>query len=219
MAIGPSVRRAFGRHERLVAEAYRRLFVHLDAFVESVRAHMEAPSEILEIGCGDGLVTERLALAYPAAALTAIDICSQPGRLYRGDPSRVRFCRMSPDSLSATEGTRFELVVISDVLHHVPHRDWDRFLSRVAPLLADGAILVLKDWVREWTPAYILGYLSDRLITGDRVRYPDAQELRSLARGAFGADAICAEFRVSPWHCNLALVISAKARFRTPSSS
>jgi 2-polyprenyl-3-methyl-5-hydroxy-6-metoxy-1,4-benzoquinol methylase len=208
LGIGRIVRKAFGRHERLVAEMYRHAFVHLDAFVGSVRAQVAAATEILEIGCGDGLVTERLALAFPDAALTGIDICPQPGRLYRGDRSRVRFLRGSAEELSAAEGSRFQLVIIADVLHHVPYPSWTRFLSSVGPLMADGAILVLKDWVREWTPAYLIGYLSDRLITGDRIRYPREQELRALARGAFGSDAIRCEFRVRPWHSNLALVIS-----------
>lgn len=208
MGVGPTVRRLFGRHERLVSERYRRLFVHLDAFVASVRAHVEAPTEILEVGCGDGLVTERLALAFPGSALTCIDICSQPGRLYRGDPARVRFLRTSSDVLNASEPGRFQLVIIADVLHHVPYQGRARFLSSVSPLMAEGATLVLKDWARERTPAYMFGYLSDRFVTGDRISHPDEKELRSLAQDAFGADSIRAEFRVKPWHCNLALVIS-----------
>lgn len=187
---------------------YRCLFVHLDAFVGSIRARAGTPAEILEIGCGDGLVTERLALTFPGSALTGIDICSQPGRLYRGDRTRVRFLRTTSEALGVTDPARFQLVIVADVLHHVPQRDRARFLASVTPLMADGATLVLKDWVREWTPAYVLGYLSDRYITGDRISHPNEAELRALAQSAFGADAICAEFRVRPWHCNLALVIS-----------
>lgn len=208
MSIGRIVRKAVGRHERRVSEMYRHAFVHLDAFVGSVRSQVTAATEILEIGCGDGLVTERLALAFPGAALTGIDISPQPGRLYGGDRTRVRFLRSSAEELSAAEAARFQLVIIADVLHHVPYPNWTRFLSSVSPLLTDGATLVLKDWVREWTPAYFIGYLSDRLITGDRIRYPGEQELRALARGAFGRDAIRSEFRVGPWHSNFALVIS-----------
>ncbi len=99
---------------------YRGLFVHLDAFVASIRARAGTPAEILEIGCGDGLVTERLALAFPGSVLTGIDICSQPGRLYRGDPARVRFLRTTSEALGATAAARFQLVIVADVFHHVP---------------------------------------------------------------------------------------------------
>jgi 2-polyprenyl-6-hydroxyphenyl methylase/3-demethylubiquinone-9 3-methyltransferase len=74
--------------------------------------------------------------------------------------------------------------------------------------MVDGGTLMLKDWVRESTPGYMLGYLSDRLITGERVRFPTESELRSLVQRSFGGRAIRAQFRVRPWHCNLVLVIS-----------
>lgn len=202
------MRRAFGRHERLVSEAYRRLFVDLDAFVASIRGRVGAPNEILEIGCGDGLLSERLALAFPGSAVTGIDICAQPGRLCQGDGGRVRFLQVTAEDLAARERTGYQLVIVGDVLHHVPYCDWSRFLSSVSALIAAGGTLVLKDWVRERTLAYWMGYLSDRFITGDRIRYPYEGELRSFAQGTFGSDSIRSEFRVKPWRCNLALVIS-----------
>lgn len=208
MGIGPLARRALGPYERRIAEAYRRLFVDLNAFVASVRDQVKAPETILELGCGDGMVTERLALAFPSARVTGIDICTRPGRLYRGERSRVRFLRTTAEDLAATEDLRYQLVIIADVLHHVPFPEWSRFVSSVAALASDGGTIILKDWMREWTPAYLMGYLSDRFITGDRIRYPREDALRSLVQDIFGASSIRSEFRVSPWHCNLALVIS-----------
>jgi 2-polyprenyl-3-methyl-5-hydroxy-6-metoxy-1,4-benzoquinol methylase len=210
LGIGPLVRRAFGRHERRISEAYRRIFVDLDAFVASIHAHVPTPLHVLEIGCGEGAVTERLALAFPGSVLTGIDVCAHPGRLYRGDRSRVRFLRGSATDLGALEHARYQLVIISDVLHHVPFQGWRRFLSSVLPLMAEDGTLVLKDWVRNRTPAYLLGYLSDRFITGDRVRYPGETELRLLVQDCFGRDAIHSEFHIRPWRCNLALVISPR---------
>lgn len=212
MGIGPLVRRAFGRHERRISEAYRRIFVDLDALVASIRAHAPAPLHVLEIGCGDGAVTERLALAFPDSTLTGIDVCAQPGRQYRGDRSHVRFLRASAADLGTAERARYQLVIISDVLHHVPHPEWGRFLASALALMAEGGTLILKEWVRKGTPAYLLGYLSDRFITGDRIRYPREAELRLLADSAFGRGAIRSEFRIRPWRCNLALVISPKPR-------
>jgi 2-polyprenyl-3-methyl-5-hydroxy-6-metoxy-1,4-benzoquinol methylase len=211
LGIGPLVRGAFGRHERRISDAYRRIFVDLDAFVGSIRAHVPAPLHVLEIGCGEGAVTERLALAFPGAALTGIDVCAHPGRLYHGDRSGVRFLRTSAADLGATERARYQLVIISDVLHHVPFPEWGHFLSSALALMADDGTLILKEWVRERTPVYLLGYLSDRFVTGDRIRYAHETELRMLAQDSFGRGAIRSEFRIRPWHCNLALVISPKA--------
>jgi 2-polyprenyl-3-methyl-5-hydroxy-6-metoxy-1,4-benzoquinol methylase len=207
LGIGSLVRRAFGPYERQVSEIYRRIFVDLDALVGEVLNNVMAPERVLEVGCGDGLVTERLALALPSSVLTGIDICAQPGRLYRGDRSRARFIRTTAEDLGSTEEDRYQLLIVADVLHHVPHRDWRRFLSGVASLMASGGTLVLKDWIQERTPAYLMGYWSDRFVTGDHIRYPREEELRSLVRDVFGSAAIRSEFRVRPWHCNLALVV------------
>lgn len=210
MGIGPLIRRAFGRHERRISEIYRGIFVDLDAFVASIRRNVPVPTTVLEIGCGDGMVTERLARAFPESSLTGIDICAEPGRLFGGDRSRVRFLRTSPQELRAAETMRYQLLIISDVLHHVPYQQWQQFLASAAQLLENGGIVVLKDWVREPTPVYALGYLSDRLITADRIRYPEERELKSIAERTFGSGALRFEFRVRPWHCNLALGISPK---------
>lgn len=211
MGIGPLLRRAFGRQERRISEAYRRIFVDLDALVDSIHAHVPAPLHVLEIGCGEGAVTERLARAFPGAVLTGIDVRAHPGRLCLSDRSRVRFLRTSAADLCATEHTRYQLVIISDVLHHVPYPEWGHFLSSARALLAENGTLILKEWVRKLTPAYALGYLSDRFVTGDRILYAGEAELRMLAESSFGRDAIRSEFRIRPWRCNLALVISPQA--------
>ena len=208
MRIGPSVRRLFGRHERLISELYRGIFVDLGNLVALIRQHSASPATILEIGCGDGMVTERIVHTFPDAAVTGIDICAQPGRLYRGDRSHVRFLRLTAQDLATAEHTRYQLVIIADVLHHVSHPGWSDFVSTAHRLTADDGTLVIKDWVRQRTVAYLLGYLSDRYVTGDRIRYPHESELRALARETCGTDSIQAEFRVRPWDCNLALVIA-----------
>ncbi len=153
------------------------------------------------------MVTERLARIFPDSTLTAIDGCRHPGRLYRGDRSRVRFLQVSSSELRRAETHEYQLVVIADVLHHVPRAEWPEFLRSASDMVASGGIIILKDWIREPTPPYLMGYCADRFITGDRVNFAGDHELRRVACGAFGSDSIRAEFRVPPWHCNLALVI------------
>ena len=203
MGIGPLVRRSFGRLERLISELYRRFFVDLGELVDSIRAHIYSPATILEIGSGDGMVTERIVHTFPDAAVPGIDICAHPGRLYRGTRSHVRFLRTTTQELAAAEPARYQLVIIADVLHPIPYSEWTFFLSASHRLMADGGTLVIKDWVRQRTVAYLLGYLSDRYVTGEPIRYPHERELRTLAKETFGANSVEAEFRVSPWNCNL----------------
>jgi cyclopropane fatty-acyl-phospholipid synthase-like methyltransferase len=206
--IGPLVRSSLGRFERPATDLYRSLFFNVSAFVRGVRTHAGAPKRILEIGCGAGIVTEHLSRAFPDADVTAIDICDNPGSMcaLRG---RTRFLKMTAAELSATRPQAYDLIVISDVLHHVPKRDRGELLARAADLSARGGVVVLKEWIRQRTPAYVMGYCSDRFITGDDVHFMSEAELGALARGVFGAGSVRSQFRVAPWACNLALVITA----------
>ena len=206
MPIGPLVRRSLGRFERPATDLYRSLFFNLGAFVRNVRASAGTPRRVLEIGCGAGIVTEHLSTAFPAADVTAIDICESPGSMC-AHRSRTRFLRMTASELCVTRPQPYDLIVISDVLHHVPRSGRRELLARAADLSAHDGVVVLKEWVRQRTPAYLLGYCSDRFITGDDVHFMNEDELGAMAREVFGADSVRSQFRVPPWACNLALVI------------
>lgn len=211
MGIGRSVRRLFGRYERHIADAWRGAFVNLDAFAHETQLRVQAPRRALEIGCGEGAVTERLALRFPATNFTGIDICEQPGRLFRGDSSRVRFLRATAAQMCAAQPRSYDLIVVADVIHHVPVAERAALLDSVQQLLAPEGVLVLKDWTRKLTPVHLAGYCADRFITGDRVHYLSDTQLRQLAIEAFGSGAIRSEFRVRPWSNNLVLLIAAHA--------
>ena len=60
---------------------------------------------------------------------------------------------------------------------------------------------------RKWNLIYILGYISDRWITGDRVHYFRKTEIKELIENAFGQNSIRGEFSVPPWSNNIAFQI------------
>ena len=201
MPIGPAVRRAMGPLEGRISRSYRRIFVDLDALVALVRDWAPA-SRILEVGCGEGELTERLALAYPEAALTGIDITPRAGRLFRGDRRRVDFRQCSVSDFARVHPAEFDLVLIADVLHHVPPPLHDALLADAKMALAPGGRFVLKDWERGRSPIHLLTWFSDRCITGDRVRYGTATDHRALVERIFGVGSIVREARVGPWRNN-----------------
>ncbi|HVW70381.1 MAG TPA: class I SAM-dependent methyltransferase [Steroidobacteraceae bacterium] len=217
MGIGRRVRRMFGKHERTVSDAWRSAFVDLEEFTSEVKARVKSADSILEIGCGDGAVMERLAAAFPHARLTGIDICASPGRLFRGDSHRVRFLQASAAELLAREPSSYGLVMIADVIHHVPPRDRIPLLQSALGLAARGGTIVFKEWLREPSVICLANFLIERIITGDRVHYLRESELHSLASEVFGPHSIRAQFRIAPWSCNLALVIAPSAG--TPSTT
>ena len=73
MSIGRAVRTRLGRFEVPVSDAYRSLFIDLDACADLLAGRVEAES-ILEIGCGDGQMARTLLDRFPTARYEGIDV-------------------------------------------------------------------------------------------------------------------------------------------------
>jgi SAM-dependent methyltransferase len=207
MGIGGKTRRLFGRHERSVAAVYRRFFVDLDALADEIKGKVQVPVSILEIGCGEGQMTERLSRVFPEARILGIDLVSMPGRLFRGDRSRVRFESCNLESIANQHPRAFCMVVLADVLHHIPTHERKAFLSLAGTFVADHGVFVFKEWAKLPSLGYALGYAADRYVTGDRVTYHSPAELRSLAALIFDDSRVVAEWRIGPWKSNTCLLV------------
>lgn len=207
MGIGAAIRSLFGPYERHISEAYRAIFLNIDEFVEQVRRWSPHPCRILEVGCGEGAVTERLRSAFPGAHITAIDVTSRIGRLYQGPRAGVCFTRCQIQDLTESKVEPFDLVVLCDVLHHVPLGSRQGLLDAIRAALAMHGSLIFKDWQPSSTPIHWLCYASDRWLTGDRVGYMTSEEMRQHLKSTFGAGALVGETRVGPRWNNLAILV------------
>jgi 2-polyprenyl-6-hydroxyphenyl methylase/3-demethylubiquinone-9 3-methyltransferase len=205
MSIGPVVRARLGRFEQPAAEAYRAMFVNLDDLARRVRAAAPAATRILEIGCGDGSVADRITHTHPHARYLGIDVSPAPGRRYTGPPDRAAFAIQTSGELRATGPAPFDLVLVVDVLHHIPDdRDRAALLADAAAMLAAGGTLLVKEWARGWHPAYLAGAVADRYVSGDRqARFMDRRELADLLAAAVPDLPVTATASVRPWACNV----------------
>lgn len=209
MAIGAIVRRAFGKHERKVSELWRAIFVDLDAWIAAVREWAPGATRILELGCGEGYSTERLAAAFPDARIDAIDIADTIGRLYQGPRGKVQFRQIYAEELAAQQPGAYDLIILADVIHHVPKAARQSLLEAVRTLLAPDGVLLFKDWARNRTPIYYVGYASDRWLTGDRIEYLTPGEAGELLCSVFGPASLVSEKRIRPWNSNYAFMVRA----------
>jgi 2-polyprenyl-6-hydroxyphenyl methylase/3-demethylubiquinone-9 3-methyltransferase len=207
MPLGPFIRRMFGPYERQISDVYRSIYIDIDAFVGKMREWQPSAQRILEVGCGEGSITERLSLAYPAADINAIDITPRLGRLYRGARDNVRFRKCTIQEVAASEPWHYDFVVLSDVMHHVTVEHRQSMLDAVRTTLTPGGTFVFKDWERNNTPIHWMCYASDRWLTGDRIVYMQREEMRRRLAHSFGDAALVAEARLSPWHNNLAMLV------------
>jgi 2-polyprenyl-6-hydroxyphenyl methylase/3-demethylubiquinone-9 3-methyltransferase len=103
----------------------------------------------------------------------------------------------------------FDLVILSDVLHHVPATMRRELLAAVRASMAPGGSLIFKDWERTAAPIHWLCHAGDRWLTGDRVRYLRRPEAEAMLAEAFGRSAVVAQAFVRPWRNNFAMLARA----------
>lgn len=209
MGIGKLVRSRLGRWETPAAEAYRSIFINLDDLGRTTARLAPSVSRILEIGCGDGSVADRMNRLYADADYLGIDVSASPGRRYTGDSGRARFRSMSSTELVKERPQPFDLILIVDVLHHVS-TDAARveLLRDAAALLAPAGRLLIKDWERHAGLIHLLTFAADRYISGDKtVAFMSAPELRDLLARALPEMPVDEVTWVRPHRANILFVL------------
>lgn len=207
--IGRAVRRWAGPFEPALADAYRRFFFDVDDFAQRI-AGLGQPQLVVEIGCGEGALLSALASRLPGSRFIGVDVSPQVGRLFHGDASRVEFACCDASEVAASHRGAADLVLICDVMHHAgpvaQQALWQAAARLVRP--AEGR-LILKEWIRQATPIYHLGWASDRFITGDRIHYQRREHWAEQARAA--GWSVDAEWTLAPWATNHAWLLRRRA--------
>ncbi|MCU1603551.1 MAG: Methyltransferase protein [Modestobacter sp.] len=212
MGLGYAVRSRLGRYEPAVSEAYRAAFIDLGDLATTIATLAPQASRVAEIGCGDGSMASALVSRMPHIDYTGIDLAPTPGRLFAGDRSRARFRTQASADLVATDAGGFDVVLVVDVVHHVPDGLRLALLTDAARLVRPGGLLVFKDWELGRGPAHLLAYVSDRYVSGDRtVRFMPLDELHDLAEKAAPDFELVVECRVPPRRNNVLLALRRPA--------
>ena len=170
-----------------VGARYRALFVDLGKLVEHL-PELRDVHHVLDIGGGDGAVLDVILERQRTLRATLLDLAANVGWAIRPE-------LLSRVTLLPATGIRAyidsdrevpDLVVVSDVLHHVPAGQRLAFLRDVRGVLKGrrGTIAIKDVEPGHWRAT--LGYWSDRYVTGDRdVRLIGLAELLALAAEAF----------------------------------
>ena len=125
-------------------EEVERLEAALDAF--------DASGDVLELACGTGLTTRRL--APRAASLMAMDgspAVLEINRELTADPS-VEYVQADLFSWEPPAGRRFDEIVFTFFLSHVPPERSAQFWARLARWLAPGGRVFFTDDARSHVP-------------------------------------------------------------------
>lgn len=137
------------------------------------RYGLSGPLRVLDLGCGTGEITRRLAQRYPQAELLGIDILEANLERARADGDaggRIRYAVGDAFALDSADAA-FDLVVCRHMSQAVP--DFPRVLAEIARVLRPGGWLHLlsEDYGMLHFPATDPGFDPDRFWNANAVAF------------------------------------------------
>lgn len=99
------------------------------------------PRSLLDVGCGSGIITSTVARHFGIARSKAVGLDIFPPKAVAGNITFRRILR--DDIIDATNGQKFDVVVLSMVLHHSASPE--RMLREAAAAVGQGGYLLLKE--------------------------------------------------------------------------
>jgi hypothetical protein len=166
-----------------VGRWYRAIFVDLGKEAAALATVIPHGAHVLDIGGGDGEPLNQLLTMRRDLRITTLDPGPAVGQWIDGcfDGQVVRLPGTSLAEYVAAGRPDPDAILIADVLHHVPVSARPAFLQSIKVLLerAPQLRIIVKD-VEPGSWRSVLGYWSDRYVTGDRCVSPISR--RSLVR-------------------------------------
>lgn len=181
--------------DRLLIAAHRQLShgrrVALLAEEIAVRVRGIVPAggpaeiKILDVGCGDMTLVDAVAAKVGSTSIRCADIHPLPAEMANADPRWARYVQFNGADLPFARDS-FDIVLFSDVLHHVPESQRVALLASAARV---GRHVLIKDhfeygwWSRQmlrlmdWVGNFSYGVVVPK-------RYFDPDSFRQLCRAA-----------------------------------
>lgn len=110
------------------------------------------PANILDFGCGTGIMLQMLGARYPDAALAGIDLCPAMRQIAQQNAPNATIKEKAGNT---TE--RYDLVLSLNVLHHM--NDAQNHLSFLREKCADNGRIILCDFAIDTLPMKMAEYL------------------------------------------------------------
>ncbi len=159
------------------------------------------PSAVLEIGCGTGSLTVRLAQALPAASVIGLDPDPEALARARAKDSmrRIDWRQGTAVELPLPDGCA-ERVVASLLLHHLTDAEKRDALAEARRVLRPGGRLHVADWGAPQDAIMGAAFFALRALDGfERTRAHARGELPTMIEGAGFSEVRCRDRLRTGW--------------------
>ncbi|OPY37788.1 MAG: hypothetical protein A4E35_01070 [Methanoregula sp. PtaU1.Bin051] len=103
---------------------------------------------ILELGCGTGILTERILIACPGAGITGLDISEDMLDVAGKKPGLAGVRFITRDIRKSWPDTGYDVIITSLCLHHLSGKERIRVAHRAARALNPGGLFICGDIFR-----------------------------------------------------------------------
>jgi SAM-dependent methyltransferase len=170
--------------ERLVI--YLRL--HFSSY-ESIESYVPRSGEILDLGCGFGMLTAYLALSSSPRRVKGIDIAERRLKAARFVTSNLSNVTIEYGNFLKTPFQESDCILLIDALHYFPVGVQNELLRKCHGFLRPGGSLLLRGPDKDKTCRYLITKLHETFMTrsgftkGETLCFRGFVELRSYLEG------------------------------------
>jgi len=193
-----AVRREYAR---LASRYDRRWAGYIGASLDATLAHLtiEPGARVLDVGCGTGILLERIAQERPDAVLTGVDPSEAMLALARARLGARAVLHECHSEQLPFEASTFQVVVSTSAFHYF--HEHERAVSEMHRVLCPGGLLVLTDWCGDFLSSRVRAWSLGRLGRGHFQTFR-AAALRSLLEDLGFYDVEVERYRIH-WHWGL----------------
>ena len=133
-----------------------------DAPYEPLDKAIGKTSRVLDLGSGDGLLGNYLAISQPGRKVFGIELNSKRAKVANKGVKNASFSK--GDILKTKLASNFDAIILAHVLHHLPSKsDQIKLLTKVASKLKKASdLLILEIDYKPW-PKYVFSWLTDAI--------------------------------------------------------
>lgn len=161
--------------------------------ITDIEAYVPKRANVLDIGCGYGLLDIYLATTSEQRKVVGLDANAQrirTARVTSQDISNIEF--LAADLLSTDLPKDIDCILLIDLLHHTTYIQQEGLIDSVATLLEQGGKFIIKEIERDFGFKYYWNLFHDKVMTFfDELYYLDEEDLtRTLEDKGFSVSTV-----------------------------